>query len=204
MKKSLLIAVASLLMFASAGKAEKWNIDVAHSTLTFEITHLVISKAKGRFTDFNGSINFDGKDISNGSVEIVAQITSVDTDNEDRDDHLRSEEFFEAEKYPTMSFKSTKISDVKAGKFKLTGDLTIKDVTKAVVFDCEFRGVVNDPWGYTRAGFSASTTINRQDFNVSWSSLLEGGGLTLGNDVELKLEREATKAKPEESKESAK
>ncbi len=204
MKKTLLIAVSALMIMATPGKADKWNIDVAHSTLTFEVSHLVISKAKGRFTDFTGSIDFDGKDISKGKVEIIAQIASVDTDNEDRDEHLRSAEFFDAEKYPTMSFKSTKVSDVKDGKFKLTGDLTIKNVTRSVTFDCEFRGVVNDPWGNTRAGFSAATTIDRQNFNVSWSSILEGGGLALGNDVKLILEFEATKAKPKKSEEAAK
>jgi polyisoprenoid-binding protein YceI len=201
MKKTLLVVVASLMLTASAAnvaRAEKWNIDVAHSTLTFEVSHMVISKAKGRFTDFTGSIHFKGEDVADGSVEIVAQTASVDTDNEDRDKHLRSDEFFETEKYPTMSFKSTKVGKVKDGKFTLTGNLTIKDVTKEVTFDCEFRGVVKDPWGNTRSGFSAATTINRQDFNVSWSSLLDGGGLTLGNDVDLKLEIEATKAKPEE------
>ncbi len=196
MKKIFFIAVLSSLLLASPGKADKWNVDVAHSTLSFEITHMVISKAKGRFTDFNGVINFEGEDIAKGSVEITAKTASVDTDNEDRDEHLRSAEFFETEKYPVMSFKSTKVGEVKEGKFALTGDLTIKDVTKEVTFDCIFRGVVNDPWGNTRTGFSAVTTINRQDFNVAWSSVLEGGGLTLGNDVEIKLEIEAIKAKP--------
>ncbi len=203
MKKMIAVATLAFLTLSSNASAETWNIDPAHSSITFEVTHMVISKVRGRFTDFSGAVNFDGKDISHGSVSVTAKTASVNTDNEDRDEHLRSDEFFDAEKYPTMTFKSTKVSDIKDGKFKLTGDLTIKDVTKEVTFDCEFRGVVNDLWGNIRAGFSAETTINRQDFNVSWSAVLEGGGLALGNDVDLKLEFEAIKAKPKAEGESA-
>ncbi len=205
MKRVLLLTMALSLLSISASHAEKWDVDVAHSTLTFEVSHMVISKAKGRFTDFTGAINFKGEEISKGSVEIIAKTASVDTDNEDRDKHLNSEDFFESEKYPTLSFKSTKVGEVKDGKFSLTGDLTIKDVTKEVVFECEFRGMVSDPWGNTRTGFSAMLTIDRRDFHVGGSSLLEGGGLALGHDVKISLEIEAVKAKAEdESKSDAK
>jgi len=202
MKKIVVTLALAVLALGASAQAETWNIDASHSSVSFEVTHMVISKVRGRFTDFSGVINFDGKDISHGSVKVSAKTASVNTDNEDRDEHLRSDEFFDAETYPTMTFTSTKVSEVKDGKFKLTGDLTIKDVTKEVTFDCEFPGVVKDPWGNTRAGFSAETTINRQDFGVTWSTVLEGGGLALGNDVDLKLEFEAIKAKPKDQTET--
>jgi len=202
MKKTILLTTATIMLLASVASAEKWNVDATHSSVSFEVSHMVISKAQGRFTDFGGVINFEGEDIANGSVEFTIQTASVDTDDESRDGHLRSEDFFEAEKFPTISFKSTKISEVKNGKFKLTGNFTMKDVTKEVTFDCVFRGVMKGKRG-SKSGFSASATINRQDFNVSFSKLLDGGGLAVGNDVDLKIEIEANQAK-EETKEEGK
>jgi polyisoprenoid-binding protein YceI len=126
---------------------------------------------------------------------LTVQIASIDTDNENRDKHLRSPDFFDAAKFPTMTFKTSKVVKGEGNKFQLVGDLTIKDVTKQVTFDCEFHGTVVDPQGGTRAGFSAEATINRQDFNIKWSNVLETGGLVVSDDVTIDLEIEAVKAK---------
>jgi polyisoprenoid-binding protein YceI len=195
MRKGVVTAASLLLVLASLARAEKWEIDVAHSSVGFSVRHMVVTKTHGKFNDFAGYIDFDGKNVEKGSVEITAQIASIDTDNKKRDDHLRSPDFFDAEKFPTMTFKSKKVIKSSGSEFKLVGDLTIKDVTKEVTFDCEFNGVINDPMGNTRAGFSATAKINRQDFNVKWSKSLDAGGLVVGNEVKISLEIEAVKAK---------
>lgn len=193
MRKGIVTAASLLLVLASLARAEKWEIDVAHSSVGFSVRHMVVTKTHGKFNDFNGYIDFDGKNVEKGSVEITAQIASIDTDNKKRDDHLRSPDFFDAEKFRTMIFKSKKVIKGKGSEFKLEGDLTIKDVTKEVTFDCEFNGVINDPMGNTRAGFSATAKINRQDFNVKWSKSLDAGGLVVGDEVKINLEIEAVK-----------
>lgn len=201
MKK--ILALAFLLAFAVAGSglADEWKIDKTHSTVRFGVSHLVISTVHGTFGDFEGTINFDGKDIAAGSVEFTVQTASIDTDNEKRDNHIRSDDFLNAEKFPTMTFKSTSVKAGKDGAFTLIGDLTIRDVTKEVSFDCKFRGVIDDPWGHTRAGFTATTTIKRDEFNVSFSSTLEAGGLLVGNDMKLELALETVKVKPKDASE---
>lgn len=192
------IAAALLLVavFATASMAESWSVDPVHSIVEFSVRHLVISKVKGRFGEFAGTVSFDGKTPVGGSVELTVQIASIDTHDEDRDTHLKSAEFFDAEKNPTMVFKSKKVvvGDGESSEFKLIGDLTIRETTKEVTFDCEFHGVVNDPWGNTKAGFSAMTKINRQDFGLKWSKTLDTGGLLLGNEVTIVLELELLKA----------
>jgi polyisoprenoid-binding protein YceI len=193
MRKGIVTAASLLLVFASLARAEKWEIDVAHSSVGFSVRHMVVTKTHGKFNEFTGYIDFDGKNVENGSVEITAQIASIDTDNKKRDDHLRGPDFFDAEKFPTMTFKSKKVIKGSGSEFKLVGDLTIKDVTKEVTFDCEFNGVINDPMGNTHAGFSAVVKINRQDFNVKWSKSLDAGGLVVGDEVKINLEIEAVK-----------
>ncbi len=205
MKPRMTLTLLFTALLASQAPAETWQIDVPHSSVNFSVRHLVISKARGRFKKFSGSIEFDGKKTQAGSVELTVQMESIDTNDEDRDDHLRSADFFETDKYPTMIFKSTDVGELKDGKFTLTGELTIKDVTKSVVFECEVHGVlVKGPRGNARYGFSAKTNINRQDYNVSWSKTMDSGGLMLGNEVEISIEIEAvlpkekTEEKPEE------
>jgi polyisoprenoid-binding protein YceI len=184
-----------LFVTASFAAADTWTFDKAHSSIGFSVRHLVISKTKGYFGDYDGSVSFDGKDLSTGSVTVTIQMASIDTDNEDRDKHLRSADFFDAENNPTMTFVSKKIVPGEDNAFTMTGDLTIKGVTKEVTLDGEFYGVLDDPWGNTKAGFSATTTINRQDFNVTWENKLQDGSLVVGNDVTINLEIELTKAK---------
>jgi polyisoprenoid-binding protein YceI len=195
MGKRVAIALTLVLLLAALSKAQKWDIDVPHSSVGFTVRHMVVTNVHGRFNDFAGQIDFDGKNVEKGSTVLTVQIASIDTDNENRDKHLRSPDFFDAAKFPTMTFKTSKVVKGEGNKFQLVGDLTIKDVTKQVTFDCEFHGTVVDPQGGTRAGFSAEATINRQDFNIKWSNVLETGGLVVSDDVTIDLEIEAVKAK---------
>ncbi len=195
MFKKLFLIMFLVTIVATTGQADTWGLDKAHSSVGFSVRHLVISKTTGKFDDFTGTIVFDGKNFAAASVELTVQMASVDTDDEKRDEHLRSADFFETEKFPTMDFKSKKVTKGEGDAFTITGDLTIKGVTKEVTFDCQFHGVVNDPWGNTKAGFSAMTQINRQDFGVTWSKSLDGGGLVVGDDVDVMIEVEAVKEK---------
>lgn len=187
--------VALITLFALAlgipAHAATWEVDQAHSSVYFKVRHLVVAKTKGEFTDFTGEINFDGKNWKDASAEFTVQAASIDTDNEDRDKHLRSADFLATDSFPTMTFVTKSVTPAEDGEFKLTGDLTIRGVTKEVTFDGEFHGVIQDPWGNTRAGFTAETTINRQDFGVSWNKTLDAGGVVVSDDVDITLEIEA-------------
>ena len=195
MKKRFLLLIIMTAMLALPIRAEVWNIDPVHSTIGFSVRHMVISKVPGEFRDYDGQITFDGKNLAQGQVDITIQMASIDTRNEDRDKHLRSADFFDVEKFPVMTFKSKKITPGMGNAFALVGDLTIKGITREVTLNGEFNGTMVDPWGNTRAGFAAETTINRQDFNVSWSNALQDGSLVVGNGVTINLEIELIKAK---------
>jgi polyisoprenoid-binding protein YceI len=188
-------AIAAIVLFALMGiaNAQTWKVDPAHTSVGFTVRHMVVTKVNGQFTDFDGEINWDGKDLSKASVTFTVQSKSINTDNEKRDGHLRSADFFAVDSFPTLTFTSTKIVPGDGDKFTMTGNLTIRGVTKEVTFDCTFNGTVS-AFGGERAGFSATTTINRQDFKVSWSKTLDSGGLVAGNDVIINLEVEAVKA----------
>lgn len=200
MIKRALLTLFTFVVFTAVGNTADWNLDAVHSSVSFSVRHLVVSKVKGNFDKFSGTASFEEGKLADGSVEFTVDVTTIDTDNEKRDEHLKSADFFDAEKFPSMTFKSTKVTNVVDNKFKLEGDLTIKDVTKPVVFECEFNGTVVDPWGNTKAGFSAETTINRQDFNITWSKAIETGGLVVSDEVEIEIDTEWTMAKPEEAK----
>ena len=169
-----------------------WTVDASHSTVGFTARHLMVAKVRGRFTDFTGEINV-GDDPLKSSVNAVVQIASVTTNDEGRDAHLKNGDFFDADVHPTMTFTSTAI-EPDGGDFKLHGDLTIKGTTKPVTFDLEFEGVAVDPWGNTKAGFTAETEINRKDFGLEWNVALETGGVVVGEKVKITLDIEALKA----------
>jgi polyisoprenoid-binding protein YceI len=172
---------------------EKWNIDVVHSTVGFTVRHLMVSKVHGYFTKWTGSLAFDEQNPSASHAEASIEVASVDTREPQRDAHLRSGDFFEVEKFPTMTFKSTKLEPA-GDRFKVTGDLTLRGVTKPVVLDVEYGGRSKHPQMGERAGFSATTSINRKDFGVAFNQVLDNGGLALSDKVEIHLEIEATKA----------
>ncbi len=184
-------AVVGAALLATPVLGATWSFDKAHSHVGFEVRHMVISKVSGQFLDYDGKLTWDGKDLSTASVEATIQTASIDTQNETRDKHLRSGDFFQADSFPTITFKSTKVIPGKDNKFQIVGDLTMRGVTKQVTLDGDLNGVVTDPWGNTRAGFSASTKVNRQDYGVSWSKTLDSGGLVAGDDVTIELEIEA-------------
>jgi polyisoprenoid-binding protein YceI len=172
---------------------EKWNIDVVHSTVGFTVRHLMVSKVHGYFTKWSGNLAFDEQNPSASHAEATIEVASVDTREPQRDGHLRTGDFFEAEKYPTITFKSTKVE--RAGeRFKVTGDLTLRGVTKPIVLDVEYGGRSKHPQMGERVGFSANASINRKDFGVSYNQVLEAGGLAISEKVDIHLEIEATKA----------
>lgn len=194
MKRVLILVFASALLAGSA-MAQTWTIDKSHSYVGFKVKHLVIASVKGQFNEFSGTINFDGKDFSKATVEVKIDPRTIDTQNEGRDKHLRSADFFAADSLPEMKFVSTKVTAKDGNKFEVVGNLTMRGVTKPVTLEGEFAGTVKDPWGNTKAGFSVSGKINRQDWGVSWSKNLDTGGLVVSDEVELALEVEAAMAK---------
>lgn len=170
-----------------------WNIDPAHTEVGFAVRHLMISTVRGRFGKVSGSVVVDDDNPRNSKVDATVDITSIDTRQEMRDNHLRSPDFFDAEKYPTMHFVSKRIEGDTAKQFKIVGDLTIKDRTREVTLDASLEGLVKDPWGGERAGYSVSGKLNRTDFNLLWNQVLEAGGVTVGEEVKLSIDVELVK-----------
>jgi polyisoprenoid-binding protein YceI len=171
--------------------AGKWTIDPVHSRVGFVARHMMVTKVRGTFTDYSGEVTI-ADDLEQSSVTVEIQMESIDTGNKDRDGHLRTNDFFDVAQFPTMSFKSTAI-ELDGNEGKLHGDLTLKGVTKPVTFDVEFEGVTGDPWGGTRAGFSATTTVTRKDWGVEWNAPLETGGVMVGDKVQLELDIQMVK-----------
>lgn len=175
---------------------DTYRIDPAHSEIGFKVRHF-LSKTPGRFAKFQGTIQIDQKDVSRSTVEVSIDTASVNTDNESRDKHLRSADFFDAEKFPAMTFKSTSVREVSKGKLEVTGDLTLRGVTKRITFPITNVGVINSPFGDVRAGFIDGTLrINRKDFGVSWNKVLDTGGTMLSDEVDISLNVEAVKQAP--------
>lgn len=185
-------------MTATAEKASttanktSWKLDPSHTTVEFSAKHLMITTVKGRIADVAGTIVIDEQNPQNSSVEATLNAASLDTRTDQRDQHLRSADFLDVEKYPEIRFRSTRIQGSKES-FKLIGDLTIRDVTKPVTLDVEFEGRTRDPWGGERVGFSASGKIDRREFGLTWNQALEAGGVVVGNDVKISLEAQAVK-----------
>jgi polyisoprenoid-binding protein YceI len=173
-----------------------YGVDPAHSIIGFAIRHLEINWVEGRFKDFTGVIHFDEKDVTRSTVEFSAKVESIDTGVEPRNKHLRTADFFDVEKHPEMTFKSTSVESKGKSGYVLKGDLTLKGVTKQVTLPFTITGAVKDPWGNTRFGIEAHTKINRRDFGVNYGNALPGGGFDVGNEVTINLQLEAVKAEP--------
>jgi len=169
-----------------------WNVDPSHSGLNFSVKHLMVSKVRGRFGSFTGTLEV-ASDPLQSSVTATANVDSITTGDQGRDDHLKSADFFDAATFPTIEFKSTKI-EADGDDFVLFADLTIRGVTKNVKFKLEFEGVGKDPWGNTKAGFTAEAEINRKDWGLEWNAALETGGVLVGEKVKLQLDIQAAKA----------
>ena len=200
MKNILNLFVATLLFAAGLTAQTVWKTDKAHSSVNFSVSHMVISEVLGNFKDFDATLTTSKDDFSDATIEATIIMASINTGNEARDKHLRSDDFFNAEKYPTMTFKSTKIEKVGDDTYKITGDLTLRDVTKSVVLDTKFLGQTKTPWGFTAAGFKATTTIDRLEYGVKWSKALETGGLVVGKNVNITLLFELDKKEPASKK----
>jgi len=193
-------AVAATLVLApTMGYAAPtvYDIDTAHSSATFKVKHLSISTVSGGFGKVAGKVTWDQADLTKSSVEATIDATTIDTQNGGRDEHLKSPDFFDVATHPTITFKSTKVEAAGEGRLKVTGDLTLRGVTKPVVLDVEGPvAPIKDPRGNMKTGATATTKINRQDFGVSWSKTLDGGGLVVSDDVWITIELELAQAKP--------
>jgi polyisoprenoid-binding protein YceI len=157
-----------------------WNLDTTHSEVGFKVKHLMINNVKGQFKTFNVEVQGDSDDFKSSKITFTADISSIDTNNEQRDQHLKSADFFDAEKFPKITFQSTKFDGS-----VLEGNLTIKDVTKPVKLDVDFGGIAKDPWGNTKAGFSVNGKINRKDWGLNWNAALETGGVLVGEEINI-------------------
>lgn len=177
----------------------KWSIDPMHSEVNFKIRHLVISNVSGSFKKFSAEAETEGDNFEKAKVHFTADASSIDTGVEQRDGHLISADFFDVTKYPSITFVSTSLKKVGDNEFKLTGDLTIRDITKSIELDVEFGGVGKDGYGNTKAGFEVTGKVNRKDFGLTWNMATEAGGLTLGDDVKLTANVQFAKAAAEQS-----
>jgi polyisoprenoid-binding protein YceI len=194
MKKVISFSVFALLITAGAfAQGTKWTLDKGHSNVKFTITHMVVSEMDGSFRIFDGSLEHSKPDFSDAKVNFTIDVASINTDNERRDGHLKSDEFFNAEKYPKMTFQSTSMKSLGNNKYELTGNLTIRDVTKPATFQVTHGGVLTTAQG-AKAGFKATTTINRFDYNLKWDRATETGGLVVGKDVTITVNVELNKA----------
>jgi polyisoprenoid-binding protein YceI len=190
----LVLGIVWWLPTAVQAESARWNVDSEHSTIEFRVAHMLVSKTSGRFMDYTGFIDMDGEAGTIKAIEAKIKTASINTNHEKRDAHLRSPDFFDVEKYPAITYmmKSyTQADDV----YQAVGDLTLHGVTKEIVLTGHFNGVAKDPWGNTRAGFSAEGKLNRKDFGMVWNKTLDNGGLVVGNQVYIKLDVECIKAK---------
>jgi polyisoprenoid-binding protein YceI len=181
---------------ALAALTGDYTIDPAHSSIGFTVRHAMVTNVRGSFTGHEGTLHLDGADPSHSTASIEVQIESVDTGIADRDGHLRSADFFDAEKFPLMTFRSTHAEQLGGDQYRITGDLTIKDVTKPLAIDLEFNGTATDPYGNERAGFEGSATILRSDWGLTWNTALETGGVMVSDKVKLTFDISAIKAAP--------
>jgi len=188
---ALTAGLAAIFALPAPAATSTWQIDPQHSAAQFSVRHLAISTVRGGFSNVNGTVNLDDKDVSKSSVDVTIDVSTVDTREPNRDKDLKSDKFFDLAQYPTMTFKSKKVEQNGTGKLKITGDLTIRGVTKEVVLDVDGpTAAVKDPWGNQRAAVNATTKINRQDFGVKWNATMDNGGVVVGDEVSITIDAE--------------
>jgi polyisoprenoid-binding protein YceI len=173
----------------------KWSIDPAHTEIIFKAKHLVISSVSGKFNEFYGDVETEGDNFENAQAEFIAKVASITTGNNDRDNHLKSDDFFNAEKYPELKFKSTSIKKVGDEEYKMKGDLTIRDITKPIELDVLFGGIVDDPYGNTKAGFEITGNVSRKEYGLKWNAVTEAGSVVVGDKIKIGLNVQVSKEK---------
>lgn len=184
-----------LTCFVSLGgfAQQKWTIDVSHSNIQFTVSHMVVAEVTGRFTDFTGTVIGSKEDFTDARAEVTIQVSSINTDNIKRDEHLRSSDFFDAAKFPEIKFISKSVAKEKENVYTIAGDLTMKGITKPITLEAVYRGQVKDPWGGTRAGWKARASLDRFDYGLTWNKLIETGGLVVGRTVQMEFNVELVK-----------
>jgi polyisoprenoid-binding protein YceI len=192
MKNIMAFVVGTLWCVMGLSAQPTWTVDKAHSNVKFTVSHLVISEVDGSFRVYSGTLRSQGSDFSDADVEFAVDVNSIETGNDMRDNHLKSDEFFSAQRYPTMQFRGGSWKKVGDGNYLLEGDLTIRNVTRRVAFKVTHGGITKDGYGNTKAGFKATTTINRCDYGLKWNALTEAGGTVVGKDVNVTLNLQFT------------
>ncbi|MBK9637875.1 MAG: YceI family protein [Bacteroidetes bacterium] len=192
--------IFSILLLSSLGLGVNaqnivWNVDPTHTSVKFSVTHLMVSEVEGNFKTYSGKVESPSTDFNNGTVEFSIDVNSINTESTDRDKHLMGDEFFNAAKYPKITFKSTSFKKVAGNKYELIGDLTIRNITKKVTFDVKNNGLMKDPWGNMKAGFKATSKINRKDYDLKWSMVTEAGGMVVSDEVDITVNIELSQAK---------
>lgn len=191
----LLFSFLSLALFSIDALAAKYELDKSHTTFSFTAPHLMVSKVRGRFDKFEGTFDFEEESLKLENVQITVRTDSINTNEKDRDKHLRSPDFFDVTKYPEMKFKSTKVLYDNGKPNKIEGDLTIHGITKPTVFDLNYNGSIADAMGNRVLSFEAETEVNRKDFGLKWNKALDKGGWVVGDEIKIKIEGEAKTAK---------
>ena len=194
MKKWSLLLLGALVLGLTASAQTKWKLDKSHSSVRFSVSHMVVSEAEGTFKTWDGTVEHTKPDFSDAKISFTIDVASINTDNERRDNHLKSDDFFNAEKYPTIKFEGTSMKPLGNNKYELTGNLTIRDVTKQVTWNVTHGGILAGSRG-KKAGFKATTTINRFDYGLKWDRATETGGLVVGKEVEITVKLELYEVK---------
>lgn len=193
MKLPTLITGLILSSTLAFGQTQKWGYDASHAKIGFSIGHFGISETEGKFIKFDGVVLADKSDFSDAKIEITIDVNSIDTEEAKRDEHLKSADFFDTEKYPEIIFKSTSLKSVGKNTYKLTGNFTMHGITKSLTLDAVYRGTVLDPFGNTKAGFQITGTLDRTDYGLEWNGTLAAGGVLVSDEVELDINIELTK-----------
>ncbi|MFZ1731570.1 MAG: YceI family protein [Bacteroidota bacterium] len=193
MKTIQLFLLLAIGFAFSASAQSTWTFDKAHSTIGFEVTHLVISSVDGKFKSFDGTVTTKGDTFDGAQVDFTADVASITTENEKRDNHLKADDFFNAEKYPKITFKGTSMKKTGKNTYKLVGDFTMRNKTKSITLDVVHNGTITDPWGNTKAGFKLTGEINRFDFDLKWNTVMEAGGAVVSKEVRFNINIELQK-----------
>jgi len=187
MKKRILSLFLAVCGLSATAQKSSWSLDPVHSNVKFTVVHMMVSEMDGSFKVYDGKVEASSDDFNNASIDFSVDVNSIDNDNDMRDKHLKADDFFNAEKYPKMTFKSTSFKKVSDKKYELTGDLTIRDVTKKVTFHVAYNGTQKDPYGNIKAGFKAKGTINRKEFKLRWGPVTETGGVVVSDEVDITI-----------------